>query len=416
MSNSSSIGTETPEFGIADVLVSRTDPRGVILAANEVFERVSGYPWEKLHNAPHKVIRHPDMPKGVFWLFWNTLQAGNPIGAFVKNRAADGRYYWVFACVAPLEEGYLSVRIKPQADVVALIETEYAALLKREQSEGLSPADSGAILLARIKELGFADYDAFMAEMISTQMQARVEQSTRSGSILLSDLTRLTGLWRDVHDECQAIFEAHLQIANTPANLRVQAAHLEDRGIPLSVIASNFASLAKDIDQMMDVFVTSVESVSGQIDKSRFLAGLEHLMREVVWVFQSEETEMAGIDIATEVALMQAQQARCFDDTAKGLRDAWKAVRTFSSIAEETAGVLSGLSVAKVMCEIEKAYLQVLDDSSIGATIGELDSFQSAARTSITKLRKLLFQIHRVIERCQGNITLMSEHQRRDAA
>lgn len=416
MSSSVSMGTETADFGIADVLVSRTDPRGVILAANEVFERVSGYSWEKLHNAPHKIIRHPDMPKGAFWLLWDTLQAGEPIGAFVKNRTKDGRYYWVFACVSPIEGGYLSVRIKPQPEILTLIETEYAALLKREQSEQLSPAESGAILLGRIKELGFADYRAFMAEMVGTQMQARATQIGRQNSVLLADLTRLTGLWGEVHDECEAIFEAHQQIANTPANLRVQAAHLEDRGIPLSVIASNFASLAKDIDEMMDVFVTSVESVSGQIDKSRFLAGLEHLMREVVAVFETEAADMAGIDIPSEIALMEAQQVRCFEDTAKGLRDAWKAVRTFSSIAEETAGVLSGLSVAKVMCEIEKAYLQVLDDSSIGATIAELDAFQNSARTSITKLRKLLFQIHRVIERCQGNIAIMSANRRRAAA
>ena len=49
----------------------------------------------------------------VFRLLWDTLGAGRPIAAYVKNRAKDGSYYWVVATAVPSGDGYLSIRLKP---------------------------------------------------------------------------------------------------------------------------------------------------------------------------------------------------------------------------------------------------------------------------------------------------------------
>ena len=58
------IDNEVP-FTFEELFFSRTDWRGVILAGNSVFQRVSLYDWDELIQKPHNVIRHPDMPKGV---------------------------------------------------------------------------------------------------------------------------------------------------------------------------------------------------------------------------------------------------------------------------------------------------------------------------------------------------------------
>ena len=106
------------DFAIEELFLSRTDERGVIQSGNSVFARLAGYEWKELIGAPHRLIRHPDMPKGVFHLMWETLKAGHSFGGYVKNRSKDGRYYWVFAVVVPVEGGYLSVRLKPSAGVL----------------------------------------------------------------------------------------------------------------------------------------------------------------------------------------------------------------------------------------------------------------------------------------------------------
>jgi len=107
------------------------------------------------------------MPRAVFWLLWETIKAGNPVGAFVKNLAADGRYYWVYAVVTPIDGGYLSVRLKPTSPLLAVVEKEYKALRTRELAENLEPAESAALLLDRLKEMGFRNYDQFMAHALA---------------------------------------------------------------------------------------------------------------------------------------------------------------------------------------------------------------------------------------------------------
>src|SRR5450759_5944192 len=63
------------EVAPTEMFFSTTDQRGVITDANSVFVRLSRYPLPSLLNAPHSIIRHPDMPGGAFEVMWQTLNA-----------------------------------------------------------------------------------------------------------------------------------------------------------------------------------------------------------------------------------------------------------------------------------------------------------------------------------------------------
>ncbi len=60
-------------FSPDELIVSKTDLRGVITYANDVFLRVSGYRMHEVLGKPHNVIRHPEMPRAVFRLLWDAL-------------------------------------------------------------------------------------------------------------------------------------------------------------------------------------------------------------------------------------------------------------------------------------------------------------------------------------------------------
>ena len=63
------------------------------------------------------------MPRAVFQVLWDYLEAGRPIAAYVKNLAKNGNHYWVVATVAPTGDGgYLSVRMKPTCGILAVVE------------------------------------------------------------------------------------------------------------------------------------------------------------------------------------------------------------------------------------------------------------------------------------------------------
>ncbi|MFN3245445.1 MAG: PAS domain S-box protein, partial [Leptonema sp. (in: bacteria)] len=47
-------------------LISKTNPKGIITYANDLFCKISGYTREELLGKPHNIVRHPDMPKTVF--------------------------------------------------------------------------------------------------------------------------------------------------------------------------------------------------------------------------------------------------------------------------------------------------------------------------------------------------------------
>ena len=84
-----------------EIIVTKTDLKGRITYANELFCRIAGYTHDEVMGAPHCIIRHPEMPHGVFKLLWDTIEAGQEIFAYVINRAANGDHYWVLAHVTP---------------------------------------------------------------------------------------------------------------------------------------------------------------------------------------------------------------------------------------------------------------------------------------------------------------------------
>jgi PAS domain S-box-containing protein len=127
-------------FDADDIIVSKTDLKGRITYANPTFCRIAGYDEDELLGQPHSIIRHPDMPRCVFKLLWDTLELRREIFAYVKNMSRNGDFYWVFAHVTPSYGatgevvGYHSNRRVPDRRVVAAIEPLYAELLREEQS------------------------------------------------------------------------------------------------------------------------------------------------------------------------------------------------------------------------------------------------------------------------------------------
>ncbi len=132
-------GRESP-FGDEEIIVSKTDVKGRITYANDVFLRVAGYSARDILGQPHSIIRHPDMPRAVFKLLWETIEAGNEIFAYVLNMASNGDHYWVFAHVTPSFAaagkivGYHSNRRKPEPAQIAKIAPLYRTLLDEERA------------------------------------------------------------------------------------------------------------------------------------------------------------------------------------------------------------------------------------------------------------------------------------------
>jgi PAS domain S-box-containing protein len=136
-----------------DFLVSKTDLKGKLTYGNQIFIEYSGYSEAELLGQQHNIVRHPDMPRGVFKLLWDTLQEKREIFAYVKNMSKDGSFYWVFANVTPSldaqgqVEGYFSVRRKPKAQAIAVVTDLYRKMLEEERRSGPRDACAASVAL-----------------------------------------------------------------------------------------------------------------------------------------------------------------------------------------------------------------------------------------------------------------------------
>ncbi len=130
-------GRESP-FHADELIVTKTDLKGRITYANDVFLRVAHLHAGEALGQPHSLIRHPEMPRCAFRLLWETIAAGGEFFGYVKNLALNGDHYWVFAHVTPSYGaggemvGYHSNRRMPDPGQVARIEPLYQALLREE--------------------------------------------------------------------------------------------------------------------------------------------------------------------------------------------------------------------------------------------------------------------------------------------
>lgn len=155
-------------FGADEVIVSKTDLKGRMTYVNKVFLDVSGYTESELLGQPHSLIRHPQMPRSVFKLLWDTLGAGREIFAYVVNLSKNGDHYWVLAHVTPSRGkdgqivGYHSNRRVPDRGVLHdVIIPLYQQILAEENKhanakEGMQ--NGFALLQNTIKQKGMA-YD-----------------------------------------------------------------------------------------------------------------------------------------------------------------------------------------------------------------------------------------------------------------
>ncbi|MGR9114759.1 MAG: PAS domain-containing protein [Gammaproteobacteria bacterium] len=162
------------KLGDNDFIVSKTDPTGKITYANRIFMEIAGYPESHLLGIQHNIIRHPEMPRGVFKFMWDTLKKGDEFFGFAKNLCADGGFYWVFANITPdydregKLQGYYSVRRKPPQsaiDVLTPIYQEMLAIESRSSSKKEAPVKSVEYLFDVVKQTGSKNYNALVLDL-----------------------------------------------------------------------------------------------------------------------------------------------------------------------------------------------------------------------------------------------------------
>lgn len=154
-------------------IVSKTDALGIIEYGNDYFVEVAGYKESEMIGQPHNIIRHPDMPKILFKLMWDRIAKNENIFAVVKNRAKDGRAYWVItefeATVDKLTNKiirYTAFRKAAPQKVIDAVTPLYRKLLEIEAESGMEGSEK---YLRGFLEDKNQSYDEFINNLIGNK-------------------------------------------------------------------------------------------------------------------------------------------------------------------------------------------------------------------------------------------------------
>jgi hypothetical protein len=386
-------------FGLHEVFISRTDERGIIKAANYVFKRVAHYDWDELLGAPHRIVRHPDMPKGVFHLFWETLKQGESIGAYVKNKTKDGLYYWVFAVAIPCPGGFLSARMRPSSAMFDEVKKAYAELLLAEREGDLSPQESAEHLKEWILSKGFESYHQFCTAALSEELLSRcaglnippdqkilqLQQTVSDASALVAETKSL--IWE---------FDAMRTI---PHNLRVIASRIEPAGGPVTVLSQNYGSMSSEMSSWFEANVMGENSnfnkIKGAVTNRLFVEGMTRILEECDQLLTQERRTLGKVDIEKERRILAELVERERELANKG----GDQVNFEADRIQQACNVMHrqflGLSTTRVLCKIEAARLpkggETLDD-----IINQLGSFQRRIAERLANIAKLSNQVRAI--------------------
>lgn len=157
-----------------ELIVSKTDLKGRLTYCNDVFIRISGYSESECLGQQHSLIRHPDMPRCVFKLLWDTIQDGREIFAYVINRCKNGDYYWVNAHVTPSRDasgniiGFHSNRRVPEREILNNIISPLYRNLLAEENRHVNRKDgliASSKMLSNLLASNNLEYDEFIATL-----------------------------------------------------------------------------------------------------------------------------------------------------------------------------------------------------------------------------------------------------------
>lgn len=288
------INAESP-FTFDELFFSVTDPKSTITFANDVFVRISKYEPQEVIGQLHKLIRHPEMPRSVFKIFWDHLESNRPVAAYVKNMARDGSFYWVMALAFPCEGGYLSIRLKPGSDLFRKVENIYKEILifEKEQErltdKKMALHASEEFLIEKLNDLGFSNYHQFMWSALQTEMAFREDQlksvdDTGKSDCSNQNLIELKELLTSVVASLDSLKEIHetlmehsgylISLARSimllSLNAQVGSSKLTQNDLSLSVVAEKMGEQSFDGEEKLIEMQSNVHGLSKLIGEISF--------------------------------------------------------------------------------------------------------------------------------------------------
>ncbi|MFI4893719.1 MAG: hypothetical protein ACIAQ0_09850 [Phycisphaerales bacterium JB058] len=318
------IDVEVP-FRVQDLIFSTTDKKGFIRSTNDVFLSMARYNLKDVLGKPHNLVRHPEVPRCVFHLYWEAIKRGEAIGAYITNMASDGAYYRVYTLATPLQDGYLAIRFKTTSKYQQIVNDLYKELCAFEAEQlarGVSQAQcikaSLEILNERLLELGFVSYSMFMIATLEEEMRLRdvamrreaaehtgeatpdqlpltvpvtdvmartVSHLDRANAVagsLFERVGSLLSLQHKLNQNAHAITSVSQMFEMSSINVSLEASRIGTQAKCLSVIANHLGESSQKVCEIAESMRNQIETTSSALGAAVFCLAAMRLQVETM--------------------------------------------------------------------------------------------------------------------------------------
>jgi aerotaxis receptor len=109
----------------SSILISETDIEGIIVYTNRRYQALSGFSEEELKGSPHNIMRHPEMPRGVFKAMWKIISEKKIWRGYIKNLCKDGSFFWTLS--------YIQAKLDKQGEIIGYTSSSKVAYDERRK-------------------------------------------------------------------------------------------------------------------------------------------------------------------------------------------------------------------------------------------------------------------------------------------
>jgi aerotaxis receptor len=382
------VETQVPD---GQFIYSRTDTKGRIEAANDLFVELSGFSREELVGKPHNLVRHPDMPPAAFADLWKALKAGKPWSGYVKNRRKDGGFYWVHAFASPVREngqvvGFESVRRRADPAVVAKVEKAYKCIMEgkgkltvkdgRVVRTGLLGKLFGMTLRARsMLGLGICVLSMLMLAAIAMDIWQPANTAWSVGAAVVGLITAIWLQFGVVGRACSDLLQLSNAIEQSQHDGDLRRVVYIDRGDEIGKIAFTYNAMMANLQAIL---IEVRGAASEVLNQSDILAGSSRNVAEGASASSEAAASTAAaveqvtvaanvVDESSGTAAGAAQQTRV--ESEQGIAKATQAVDGITALARTTASTTETIhSLARASSEIgriAKVIREIADQTNL---------------------------------------------------
>lgn len=132
------------------LIVTMTDPQGIITYVNENFCKISGYSQTEAVGHSHNIIRHPDTHTKVYDKLWSVLQKKKIWRSTMRNQKKNGDTYYVSVSIIPFldVDGTIINYMSIQEDITSKILAEQKLKTEQARTSAIFNHQESAVIIS----------------------------------------------------------------------------------------------------------------------------------------------------------------------------------------------------------------------------------------------------------------------------